>query len=305
MVRPFRFGVQARVLDDRDALVATARQVEQLGYAELFSYDHIGAVDPFVPLVVAAEATERLRIGPLVINNELHHPALLARTAATVDRLSSGRLILGLGTGYAQDEHDAAGIELRPPGPRVDRFVESIEVLRSLLDDGSCHHEGTHHRVAIDELGVRPVQARVPFLIGGHGRRVVEIAGRHADIFQYTGLTHGEGGAPSAGGFDTAALDLRTRWLEEAAGDRIDDIERSALVQLTRIGPDVGGQLAELADRFGVPPEVIESTPFVLLGSVEQVIDQLERQRERFGISHVVVRDAEGFAPVAEALTGR
>lgn len=305
MVRPFRFGVQARVLDDRDALVATARQVEQLGYAELFSYDHIGAVDPFVPLVVAAEATERLRIGPLVINNELHHPALLARTAATVDRLSSGRLILGLGTGYAQDEHDAAGIELRPPGPRVDRFVESIEVLRSLLDDGSCHHEGTHHRVAIDELGVRPVQARVPFLIGGHGRRVVEIAGRHADIFQYTGLTHGAGGAPSAGGFDTAALDLRTRWLEEAAGDRIDDIERSALVQLTRIGPDVGGQLAELADRFGVPPEVIESTPFVLLGSVEQVIDQLERQRERFGISHVVVRDAEGFAPVAEALTGR
>lgn len=305
MVRPFRFAVQGRGLDDRDALVAAARQVEQLGYVELYSYDHLGAVDPFVPLVVAAEATERLRVGPLVVNNELHHPALLARTAATVDRLSSGRLVLGLGTGYAQDEHDAAGIPLRPPGPRVDRFEESLLVLRALLDTGSCHHDGTHHRIAIDELGIRPVQPRVPFLIGGHSRRVVEIAGRHADIYQFTGLTHGEGGAPTAGGFDPAALDERTRWLEAAAGDRTLDIERSALVQLTRIGADVGGQLGELADRFRVPAEVIEATPFVLLGSVEQVIDKLERLRERYGISHVVVRDAEGFAPVAEALTGR
>ncbi len=305
MVRPFRFGVQARVLDDRDALVATARQVEQLGYAELFSYDHIGAVDPFVPLVVAAEASERLRVGPLVLNNELHHPTLLARTAATVDRLSSGRLVLGLGTGYAQAEHDAAGVLLRAPAERVDRFEESLRVLRALLDDGRCHHDGRHHHVAVDDLGIRPVQGHVPLLIGGHGRRVVEIAARHADIFQYTGLTHGEGGAPSAGGFDLAALDQRTRWLDEAAGARVDAIERSALVQLTRIGPDVGGQLAELADRFRVPTDVVEATPFVLLGSVEQVIDKLERLRERYGINHVVVRDADGFAPVAEALTGR
>jgi probable F420-dependent oxidoreductase len=305
MVRPFRFGVQARVLDDRDALVAASRQVEQLGYAELYSYDHIGAVDPFVPLVIAAEATERLRIGPLVVNNELHHPALLARTAATVDRLSSGRLVLGLGTGYAQAEHDSVGIELRPPGRRVDRFEASLDVLRQLLDTGRCHHTGTDHHLAVDDLGVRPVQPHVPFLVGGHGRRVVEIAARRADIFQYTGLTHGEGGAPSAGGFDLEALDLRTRWLEEAAGDRGPDLERSVLVQMTRIGPDVGGQLAELADRFGVDASVIDATPFVLLGSVEQVVDKLERLRERYGISHVVVRDAEGFAPVAEALTGR
>lgn len=305
MARPFRFGVQARVLDDRDALVATARQVEQLGYAELYSYDHLGSVDPFVPLLIAAEATERLRVGPLVLNNEFHHPVLLARTAATVDRLTSGRLVLGLGTGYMQAEHDAAGVPLRPPAVRVDRFAESLQVLRDLLDDGRCHLDGTHHRVTVDELGVRPVQPHVPFLVGGHGRRVVGLAGRFADVYQYTGLVHGEGGAPRAGGFDLAALDERTRWLEAAAGARIERIERSALVQLTRIGPDVGGQVAEMADRFGVPREVVDATPFVLVGSVEQVIDKVERLRERFGISHLVVRDAEGFAPVAEALTGR
>ncbi|HEY7626273.1 MAG TPA: LLM class flavin-dependent oxidoreductase, partial [Ilumatobacteraceae bacterium] len=97
--------MQARPLDDHDGLVAAARRIESLGYAELFSYDHVGTVDPFIPLAVAAEATTTLRVGPLVLNNELHHPALLARTAATVDRLSGGRLVVGLGTGYAHDEH--------------------------------------------------------------------------------------------------------------------------------------------------------------------------------------------------------
>ena len=95
MVRPFRFALQGRNLGDRDSLVPDARQAESLGYDELFSFDHIGTVDPFLPLMVAAEATARLRVGPLVLNNEFHHPALLARTAATLDRLTGGRLVLG------------------------------------------------------------------------------------------------------------------------------------------------------------------------------------------------------------------
>src|SRR6476619_6187869 len=158
--KPFRFALQGRDFDDRDALVAMARQAEVLGYDELFSFDHIGAVDPFMPLLVAALATGRLRVGPLVLNNEFHHPALLARTAATVDRMTGGRLVLGLGTGYAKDEHDKIGLELRPPGPRVTRFGESVEIIRSLLDDDSAHVHGEHHTIALDKLGVRPIQAR-------------------------------------------------------------------------------------------------------------------------------------------------
>src|SRR6478672_5737340 len=109
VVKPFRFALQGRDFDDRDALVAMARQAEVLGYDELFSFDHIGAVDPFMPLLVAALATGRLRVGPLVLNHEFNQPALLARTAATFDRLSGGRLVLGMGTGYTQAEHDSIG----------------------------------------------------------------------------------------------------------------------------------------------------------------------------------------------------
>ena len=110
VTKPFRFAVQGRGFGDHGDVVAAARQAEALGYDEMFTFDHIGSVDPFIPLMVAAGATTALRVGPLVLNNEFHHPALMARTAATVDRLTGGRLVLGLGTGYTQSEHDAIGM---------------------------------------------------------------------------------------------------------------------------------------------------------------------------------------------------
>lgn len=312
MPRPFRFTVQggprasaeAEFLADGAALPAYAREVEALGYEELYSYDHLGAIDPFPPLVLAASATARLRVGPLVLNNEFHHPALLARTAATVDRMTGGRLVLGLGTGYDESEHESMGTPIRPPGPRVARFAESLAVLRALLDDGAVDHDGEHHRVHIADLGVRPVQPRVPFLIGGHGRRVVGLAARYADIFQFTGIVHGPGGAPGVAGFAIDEVVERGRWLTEAAGERDAAIERSALVQFAAVGPDAPGA-EDLAARFSLDAEVLAETPFVLSGSVEQVVDRVQRIRERTGTSHWVVRDPRGFAPVVEALAGR
>lgn len=305
MTRPFRFALQAMDLADRDVIVETARQAEDLGYDELYSYDHFGAVDPFVPLVIAAEATTSLHVGPLVLNNEFHHPALLARTAATVDRLTGGRLVLGMGTGYAQKEHDAMGLELRSPGPRVDRLTESLAALRVLLDTGAHRAEGEHHRLAIDDMGVRPARDRVPILLGGHGRRVVELGGTYADIFQFTGLTHADDGTPLPGGFAIDQVEERTRWLSQAAGDRDSSIERSVLVQATAIGDGAEAAIDEATSRLGVAREVVEQTPFLLMGSLEQVVEKVVRLREQLGVSHFVVRDAAGFAPVVAALRGR
>lgn len=305
MAAPFRFALQMRNLADPAATAADAVEARDLGYEELYSYDHLGAVDPFVPMVTAAAAAPTMRVGPLVLNNELHHPVLLARTAATVDAMTAGRLVLGLGTGYAQDEHDAMGLPILDPGPRVDRFAESLEVVRSLLDTDAAAFEGAYHRVHVEALGIRPTQAHVPFLIGGHGRRVVALAARHADIFQFTGLTHGERGSPQPGGFALADLLLRAAWLSEAAGSRDGRIERSALAQVVHIGAGAEEELAGLVTRFGVDKQVLADTPFVLAGSVEQVVDKLERRREDLGISHYVIRDAVQFAPVVAALAGR
>ena len=287
---------------DRDSLLATARTTEALGYSELYTADHVGNADPLLPLMIAAEATTHLRLGPLVINNELNHPALLARTIATADHMTGGRVILGMGTGYMQSEHDATGIELRTPRDRVDRLEESLIVLRSLLDRGAVSHEGVHHRIELADLGVRPDQDRVPILVGGHGRRVIDVGAKHADVFQFTGLTFGPDGAPDTGGFGLDSIRERCRWLTEAAGDRSDEIVRSALVQRVAVGGGADDQIHALIDDRGFDRRLIDETPFILMGSEEQVIDKVERLRAELAVSHFVVRKPEVFAPIVERL---
>lgn len=312
-VQPFRFAIQTGPFDNPQALREHARKVEDLGYAELYSSDHLNGgglknVDPFLPLLVAAEATTTLRFGPLVLNNEFHHPVLLARTAASFDLLTDGRLVLGMGTGYAQDEHDAADIVLRPPGPRVDRFEESIMALRSLLDHGSVDQTGQHFTLAVDGLGVRPAQQRVPILIGGHGRRVVSLAGRAADIFQFTGLIHDPvTGKPSGGGFARAEVAKRRAWLEEAAPHRDPSqlLELSTLVQQTHVGPGAAEVRADAATRLGHEPALVDETPFAFIGSHQEVVEKLLALREELGIHHVVSRDPDDFAPIVAALAGQ
>lgn len=309
----YRFAVQGGSLADPVALRKEVQTIEALGYDDFYTSDHIGrpgsdgrsggmfVVEPFSPLIVAAGATERLRLGPLVLNCELYNPGLLARHVATVDRLTGGRLILGMGTGYAAAELAGIGMPIRPPGPRVTRFGEVLHILRGLLDDGSVTHAGEHESIDMHDLGVEPHQARVPFLIGGNGPRVVRLAGRYADIFQFTGLTHGEDGTPSAGGFALDDLIQRSRLLSETAGVRDGEIERSALVQVTGVGVDAPS-VEDLVERFRLDADVIADCPFILCGSVEQIVDKIEMTRERLGITHYVVRDPEGFAPVMEVL---
>ncbi len=301
--RPYRFGFQETASADPESIRRTAVAAEAAGFDEYWSSDHLGAADPFLPLQFAADATTRLRVGPLTLNNEFHHPAMIARSVATLDRLTNGRAVLGLGTGYAQNEHDALDLVLRPPRERVTRFGESLQVLRALLDGGSCAFDGDHHRIAIDDLGIEPVQERLPILVGGNGRRVVGLAGRYADIFQYTGLTFGPDGADTSG-MAPAELVKRRDWLDAAAGDRIDSIERSALVQRLDIGPDGTTTLAEISERVGLPVDELDDCPFFLVGSIEQIVDKIERLRTRLGITHYVVRDIEAFAPVIARLTG-
>jgi len=301
----FRFGVQLTNLRDRSSITTSARQAEDLGYEDLFSFDHLGDVDPIVPLLVAAEATTSLRMGPLVLNNEFHNPGLLARTAATVDRLTGGRLILGIGTGYARSEHEALGITYADPGTRVDRLRESLHALHSLLDRHSVEFTGRYHHLAIRDLGIRPVQARVPLLVGGYGKRLIEAAAEFADIVQFTGLTHAADGTPQPGGFALEALSERARWLTAVAGHRNQVIERSILVQSCVID-ERADEARELASRrLGLAREVIETTPFLLIGALSEIVERLQSLRDSLGISHVVVREAVNFAPVVAALAGQ
>lgn len=305
MQKPFRFAVQTGPFADPTALADHARMVEDLGYDELWSADHIGAVDPFLPLLAAAHATTTLRVGPLVLNNEFHNPVLLARSAATLDALTGGRLILGLGTGFMQSEHDAADIELRPPARRVTRLIETVEVVRALLDTGAAHFDGEEVTVHLNDLGVRPAQEHVPILIGGSGRRMMALAARRADVVQLTGMSHDAAtGALAPTEFGDDAVGARIAWLEEASDGRLPEMDVSALVQRTHIAADTAEVRAGLMERLGCPSELIDTAPFVHVGNEDQIIEKLQRLRTDHGINHHVVRDPEDFAPIVAALAG-
>lgn len=129
-----------------------------------------------------AAAVPRVRLGALVTGNTYRHPAVLANMAATVDHISGGRLVLGLGAGWQQNEHDAYGIELPSVPERLARFEEACTVVSSLLRQDRTTFDGRYYRLADAPCEPKPVQPHLPLLLGGGGERVtLRIAARHAD----------------------------------------------------------------------------------------------------------------------------
>ncbi len=132
-------------------------------------------------LPALAAVTERIRIGTLVSPTSVHHPALLAKRAATIDRLSGGRMVLGLGAGWQLNEHLAYGIDLEPPGRRVSRFEEAIGIIRSMLAEDWTTFHGEFYRVTQAPCDPKPVQSPLPLLVGTRGPRMLGIAAHNAN----------------------------------------------------------------------------------------------------------------------------
>ncbi len=131
-------------------------------------------------LPAVAMRTSKVRLGPLVSPTSVHHPALLANRAVTLDHLSSGRMVLGLGAGWQINEHNAYGIDLEPPGARVSRFEESIQIVRSLLDNDRTTFAGEFYNFSDAPCDPSPLQDKLPILVGTSGPRMCGITAQHA-----------------------------------------------------------------------------------------------------------------------------
>jgi probable F420-dependent oxidoreductase len=310
-VRPFRFGVSARSAGSRAEWADKARKVEDLGYAVLTVPDHLAGVFPAFPaLVSAADATTHLRVGTFVLNNDLRHPVLVAREAATVDLLTDGRLELGFGAGHMKAEYDQAGLGFDAGDTRVERLAEAVTIVKALLRDDQATFAGRHYRVTGHAIHPRPIQQpHPPILIGGHARRLLSLAATEADIVGLTGIIFRQGGAqPDPSGFRPADVDARVRLVRAAAGDRFARLELNALVQRVVVTDERRSAAAELAGRWpSLRPEEILESPYVLIGTVDQLVEALQARRERWGFSYYVVFEpsVEAFAPVVARLTGR
>ncbi|MFF2078450.1 TIGR03621 family F420-dependent LLM class oxidoreductase [Kitasatospora sp. NPDC058162] len=293
MTRPFRFGLgKLAVPDDADHWQQVSKEVESQGYDVLLVPDHLGRTAPFPPLVATAAATG-LRVGTLVLNSGFYHPPLLAREIATVDRLTGGRVEIGLGTGYVHAEFEALGLDPGTPKDRVDALERTVREVRRLLADPD------HVPAAVQE--------QVPLLIAGNGNRVLRLAAEHGDIVGFIGMRYD----PTAFGglrlIPRAELAERVAYFDRVVGERAAQVEKNLLLQAVIVTEDRDAAIRHVAaTQLPVPLTELEQTPLLLIGTVPQIIDQVKELRDSFGFSYFTVMDVhqEAFAPVVEALAG-
>lgn len=327
MNKPFRFGLMTASAASGGAVKDLARKAEALGYDTLLYNDHYAGPGPAmaaanhmpqsiasIPAVtLAAAVTERLHVGFRVLCADYHNPTVLAKTMATLDLFSEGRLEVGIGAGWIGSEYEAMGIPFDPPGKRIRRLAEVVEILKQSFGDGEVHVEG---REGVSATGYtatpKPIRKpRPPITIGGGGRKVLELAAREADIVAFNVNNRSGKLAPDNAIASTgAATQEKVNWVRAAAGDRFRDIELEIGAYFVIVTDDVEGAAANLGPMtygmFDMPVAEVLDHPHVLIGPVERIRDTLVERRERYGFNYVTVRDAsiDDFAPIVAQLAG-
>jgi len=297
--RPFRFGVVFTGNYGAREWSETARRLEADGFSTILVADHYGNPMACGPLMLAAAAaTTTLRVGSYVYNNDFRHPALLAKEAATIDVLSGGRLELGIGAGWANEEYEAVGVPFDPPPVRASRFEEGVEIVTRLLAGETVTFEGQYYQIHEFEGLPVPVQSPVPLLIGGGGPRMLRTAVERAHIVGFAPRALPQGGLESG---DFASLEAKIERMETAialSGRTDGGPERSIL--LFSVYPSMDAVPAET----WIPRELLPTSPYALIGDVEAMTETLQERREKLGLSYFVCfdHDVERFTPLVRRL---
>lgn len=307
--RGFRFAVQEHRAPSAKAWKEKARLVESLGYSALYLPDHFtDQLGPIAALMAAADATTRLRVGSLVFDNDYRHPVVLAKEAATLDLLSDGRFDLGLGAGWMASDYEQAGIPFDSAGTRIGRMEEAVQIIKGLFAGESFSFAGEHYRIKDMEGTPRPVQKpHPPIVLGGGGRRMLRLAAREADIVNVNfDLREGQVNRDLVRTGLAEATDEKVAWIKEAAGDRLKHIELSVTIFLVNMTDDRDSVASAMAMGIGSQPADILDMPHFLIGTADELVEDLQRRRDRYGISFVIVPGevAEQFAPIVDKLAG-
>ncbi|WP_236789362.1 TIGR03621 family F420-dependent LLM class oxidoreductase [Amycolatopsis sp. GM8] len=274
----FRFGVSLRAVDGEFA--AKCRRAEELGYDVITIPDHLGAPAPFPALVAAAAATRRPQVGPLVLNAPFYNTALLARDIESTVTLTGGRFEFGLGAGHMKHEFDDAGLPWWPAKTRIGYLERMLAELRERLPE------------------------MPPLLIAGNSDGVLSLATKQADIIGFAGLKQAPGKQP--GNFDLTSgeeLDDRVAFVR---GQAERELEFNMLIQKVVVADDPRAELDSwIPGEYGA--DELLAAPQILAGSPEQIAEEIETRRKRFGFTYYTVFDPamEAFAPVIDLIRPR
>src|SRR5258706_1757140 len=313
---PFRFGCMNEMMLPANQWRDHVRKMESLGYDIMLMRDHFlpdvfgDTFGPIAALMSAADATSTLRVGSMVISNDFRHPTVLAKEIATIDFLSDGRFELGLGAGWMRAEYDQMGIEFDQPGLRIERLEESVQVIRGLLADNPFTYASKHYQIKEINGFPKPTQTRVPIMIGGGNKRILNLAGRVADIvgILVTNVASGVAVNDPRGRLSESVLQ-RIEWVKEGAGDRFEDIELNSAVDvvITNDRRSATEIFIEQHGWQGISVEQVWDMPSMFIGTIDHIVDEMCVRRERFCFSYYWVADANMgiFAPVVGRLCGK
>jgi probable F420-dependent oxidoreductase len=313
--RKFRFGVQLSSLPPTD-WKDRVQQIERWGYDSILWPDHFffPEWDPVVALSAVAAATARVKTGTLVYGVDYRHPVVLARSAATAHALSGGRVEFGIGAGWTEADYAEAGMRYDAAGVRVERLEEALHVIKGIWSQERTTFAGKSYQVTGAQRAVE-LAAPPPILIGGGGKKVLGVAGRHADIVGINPkVAEGKITANAARDGMLGRTREKIRWVQaaaSAAGRDFATLELNALVFGTVITDDAKPVREFLGKQSGMSPEDVAACPLYLVGSAREIQDTLLRRREELGFSYIVIqgRDfallekfaAEVVAPLAAA----
>jgi probable F420-dependent oxidoreductase len=307
-MRPFPFSVTASRARYGASWVRLARRAEELGYEAFMVPDHLGRqFAPIAALATAAAATTRIRIAPYVFANDYRHPLILAGEAATLDVLSGGRLVLGMGAGWRVTDYRQLGMRYDEPRIRVDRLVESLDIVKRLMAGVVVTHEGAHYHLDRAQLAPLPVQRpHPPFLIGGGGPRMLRLAAREANV---VGLLpqFDPRGRPIIAQATEGATAAKATLVREAAGARFDDLDLNVLVFYSGLVGASAGILASAQHAALAGAAALIGTPYVLHGTPSRVRDILLRRRDAWGLNSYTFSagSMDAMAPIVELLADR
>jgi probable F420-dependent oxidoreductase len=312
-VRPFRFLAGATEPVSAREFAERVRRAEAYGFDTLVFPDHlVEQLAPVPAMAMVATLSDRLRVAPFVLNNDLRHPAVLGHDLATLDLLSDGRLDVAIGAGWNRPEYEAIGISYDRPATRIDRLEEGIAVLKGYFGDAPFSFAGEHYTISELDGHPKPVQRpHPPFMIGGGGRRVLELAAREAQIVGLAPRAGREGRGDSASITWEATVE-KVGWVRQAAGDRFTELELNVYPSRVepRITDDARAALRVAADEIGArlgerPDEAdLRDSPHIWIGSLEELTAKALRLRAELGISSLMLGEVDELAPLVERLSG-
>jgi probable F420-dependent oxidoreductase len=305
-----RFGIQLGIgLGDIGRLHDTAQMVEDLGYDVIYFPDHLvlegperqrmggPSFDSMAMATIAALATKRVRIGHMVLCNLFRHPAVTAQSLATLDHVSGGRALAGLGSGWTETEFNMTGIPFPPIGERLRMLDESLACLRGLWGEAPFTHEGEFFRFRDADLAPKTVQKpHPPIVLGGGGKGLLRVAARHADVLNVISEVGRRGyiSMQGASKLDDDALRSKIDFVRAEAAKlgrdpRSIEISNFAFTLMLVDSPDAARAMREgMAGALGTTPEAVGRAPMVLIGTPEQIVAEVRRRVKDWDVREVV-----------------